>query len=61
MRIIAIIISLIIFYKGVQKNNNLLFWLGICGMVGFLMWEIFDAWVAVGTGLMQGGGYYTVS
>lgn len=52
MRIVAIIISLIIFYKGVQKNNNLLFWLGICGMVGFLMWEVFDTWVDVGTGLM---------
>lgn len=49
MKIIAILVSLFIFFKGIQKNNNILFWGGLCMMIIFLMWKFFDIWVEAGT------------
>ena len=52
LKIIASFICFGICIKGFEEDNNFMFWGGIVGICGFLLWELNDVWEVVGFGLM---------
>ena len=50
LKIFAAIACFIMFFKGVENDNNFMFVGGIIGICVFLLWELFSIWEGVGMG-----------
>ena len=48
LKILAAIVCFVMFFKGVENDDNFMFFGGIIGICVFLMWELFSVWEVVG-------------